>query len=57
MKTHSNFDFGAELSNPSIHPPELTPKLLSSVIKYRLRLTCCSKVLIVDNDHYSVFSL
>ncbi|CAD8177982.1 unnamed protein product [Paramecium octaurelia] len=57
MKTHSNFDFGAELSNPSIHPPELTPKLLSSVIKYRLRLTCCAKVLIVDNDHYSVFSL
>ncbi|CAD8086740.1 unnamed protein product [Paramecium primaurelia] len=57
MKTHSNFDFGAEMSNPSIHPPELTPKLLSSVIKFRLRLTCCAKVLIVDNDHYSVFSL
>ncbi|CAD8173736.1 unnamed protein product [Paramecium octaurelia] len=57
MKTHSNFDFGAEQSNPSIHLPEFTPKLLSSVIKFRLRLTCCAKVLIVDNDHYSVFSL
>jgi len=45
------------MSTPSIHPPEFTPKLLPSVIKYRLRLTCCSKVLIVDNDHYSVLSL
>ncbi|CAD8203687.1 unnamed protein product [Paramecium octaurelia] len=57
VKTHSAYDLGLEQSTPSIHPPELTPKLLPSVIKYRLRLTCCSKVLIVDNDHYSVLSL
>ncbi|CAD8203151.1 unnamed protein product [Paramecium pentaurelia] len=57
VKTHSVYDLGLEMSTPSIHPPEFTPKLLPSVIKYRLRLTCCSKVLIVDNDHYSVLSL
>ncbi|CAD8110556.1 unnamed protein product [Paramecium sonneborni] len=56
-RTHSVYDLGLEQSIPSIHPPEFTPKLLPSVIKYRLRLTCCSKVLIVDNDHYSVLSL
>ncbi|CAK93973.1 unnamed protein product (macronuclear) [Paramecium tetraurelia] len=54
--SHSAYE-GLEQSIPSIHPPEFTPKLLPSVIKYRLRLTCCSKVLIVDNDHYSVLSL
>ncbi|CAD8189757.1 unnamed protein product [Paramecium pentaurelia] len=56
LRTHSIYE-GLEQSIPSIHPPEFTPKLLPSVIKYRLRLTCCSKVLIVDNDHYSVLSL
>ncbi|CAD8201828.1 unnamed protein product [Paramecium octaurelia] len=54
--SHSAYE-GLEQSIPSIHPPEFTPKLLPSVIKYRLRLTCCAKVLIVDNDHYSVLSL
>ncbi|KAM3146020.1 hypothetical protein pb186bvf_001998 [Paramecium bursaria] len=57
MKTQSAIDFGFESSTRSIHPPELNPKLLNTVIKYRLRTECCSKVLIVDNDHYSVYTL
>ena len=46
-------DFG-DSSNPSLDPPELNPKFLNSIIKFKLTNKCCSKVLISDNDYFSV---
>ncbi|CAD8152072.1 unnamed protein product [Paramecium octaurelia] len=49
----SALDFG-ESTNPNIDPPELSPKFLHSVIKFKLTNQCCSKVIIADNDYLNV---
>lgn len=52
MHVYSNLDFGESSMNP-LSPPEFIPKLLQSVIKFKLTNNCCSKVLMIDNDHFS----
>lgn len=52
----SFLDFGDSTLN-LMKPPEIIPKLLNSVIKYKITNSCCSKVLIVDNDYFSSFTL
>lgn len=37
--------------------PDFNPKLLAQVIKFRLRTNCCSKVLILDYDPFSIIVL
>ncbi|CAD8099579.1 unnamed protein product [Paramecium sonneborni] len=49
----SSLDFG-DSTNPNLDPPELNPKFLQSVIKYKLTNQCCSKVIIADNDYLNV---
>ncbi|CAD8093830.1 unnamed protein product [Paramecium sonneborni] len=49
----SALDFG-ESTNPNIDPPELSPKFLQSVIKFKITNQCCSKVIIADNDYLNV---
>ncbi|CAD8187116.1 unnamed protein product [Paramecium pentaurelia] len=49
----SALDFG-ESTNPNIDFQELSPKLLHSVIKFKLTNQCCSKVIIADNDYLNV---
>lgn len=49
----SALDFG-ESTNPNLDPPELSPKFLNAVIKYKLTNQCCSKVIIADNDYLNV---
>ncbi|CAD8101286.1 unnamed protein product [Paramecium sonneborni] len=50
---NSALDFG-ESTSPNIDPPELSPKFLQSVIKFKLTNQCCSKVIIADNDYLNV---
>jgi len=38
-------------------PQMAEPKLLKTVIKYKITKKCCSKVLVVDSDHFSVLVL
>ncbi len=49
-------DFGDSTLN-LIKPPEFNPKMMNSVIKFKITSGCCSKVLIIDNDYFSVFTL
>ncbi|CAD8168952.1 unnamed protein product [Paramecium pentaurelia] len=49
----STLDFG-DSTNPNLDPPELSPKFLHSVIKFKLTNQCCSKVIIADNDYLNV---
>ncbi|CAD8183650.1 unnamed protein product [Paramecium octaurelia] len=49
----STLDFG-DSTNPNLDPPELSPKFLHAVIKFKLTNQCCSKVIIADNDYLNV---
>ncbi|CAK86496.1 unnamed protein product (macronuclear) [Paramecium tetraurelia] len=58
QRTFTAIDFGAaEQTINQISLPEFNPKLLTQVIKYRLRNNCCSKVLILDNDSFQIIVL
>ncbi|CAD8097761.1 unnamed protein product [Paramecium sonneborni] len=58
QRTFTAIDFGAaEQTINQISLPEFNPKLLTQVIKYRLRNNCCSKVLILDNDCFQIIVL
>ncbi|CAK88364.1 unnamed protein product (macronuclear) [Paramecium tetraurelia] len=58
QQTFTLIDFGqTEQAANQVRLPEFHPKLLAHVIKYRLRTNCCSKVLLLDNDPFSVIVL
>ncbi|CAD8059108.1 unnamed protein product [Paramecium sonneborni] len=58
QRTFTLIDFGqTEQAANQVRLPEFHPKLLAHVIKYRLRTNCCSKVLLLDNDPFSIIVL
>ncbi|CAD8047745.1 unnamed protein product [Paramecium primaurelia] len=58
QQTFTLIDFGqTEQAANQVRLPDFYPKLLTHVIKYRLRNNCCSKVLLLDNDPFSVIVL
>lgn len=56
ISNRSHLDFGDSTLNCN-EPPQMFPKLLTSVIKFKLTGPCCKKVLLVDNDHYNLLVL
>lgn len=57
MGGHSQLDFGTESVFNTVDPPLLVPKLLRSVIKFKITNPCCTKVLLVDSDYQSLLIL
>lgn len=50
-------DFGTDPSTESLKPPIMHPKLMNAVIKFKLTANCCTKVLLIDADHYQHLAL